>query len=111
MTWIRNGDETLDDLSEEIGEAAVTNLLEIADVGRAWRNSTLTCLAVNSDLIEPVTKTFMLEIHRKYLSMIISSWKVIREILDTRGNELMNLLCCRRGLLTLYSPGVSIIPV
>ena len=60
VTWWRDS-ETADDISEEVSEYKVTNLLTMTNLTRADQDSILTCQAQNNKNILPVTTSVKLD--------------------------------------------------
>ncbi|KAF2352428.1 Immunoglobulin [Trinorchestia longiramus] len=62
VVWIRDGDLTIDESDDISSVGSTVNELTILRLTRDWSNSTLTCLAANSDLVAPLTLTFVLDV-------------------------------------------------
>ncbi|XP_018018604.1 hemicentin-2 [Hyalella azteca] len=91
LTWIRDGDVTLDESYEAGDEGETKNTLTIEQLTRDWRNSTLTCLASNSDLVAPLTLTFVLDV------ILLPTRVVITGPVQGGAGEVVTLRCTSEG--------------
>lgn len=70
VTWFVNGKEVAGQL-EETGRTIVVNKLTVPQLRREHLNTTYKCRASNTNLMAPLEKTILLDVHCKFFLLLL----------------------------------------